>query len=71
MKDLAGQAGLKFGSPASSAPGAANGQAKPGGAPAADLTPIQQLERLAQLRDAGVLTSEEFDAKKAEILKRI
>jgi len=30
-----------------------------------------QLERLGKLRDAGVLTPEEFDAKKAELLRRI
>jgi hypothetical protein len=29
---------------------------------------ISQLERLAQLRDQGVLTDEEFQAKKQEIL---
>jgi hypothetical protein len=33
--------------------------------------PLRQLEKLGQLRDAGVLTREEFDAKKAEILSRI
>lgn len=39
----------------------------PGGAP----DYIDQLTRLGQLRDAGVLTEEEFQAKKAEILGRI
>ncbi len=29
-----------------------------------------QLERLAELRDKGILTDEEFSVKKAEILKR-
>lgn len=33
--------------------------------------PIEQLERLGKLRDAGVVTDEEFQAKKAEILSRI
>lgn len=33
--------------------------------------PIEQLRQLGQLRDAGVLTNEEFDAKKAEILARM
>jgi hypothetical protein len=33
--------------------------------------PIEQLKELAGLRDAGVLTAEEFDAKKAELLGRI
>jgi hypothetical protein len=32
---------------------------------------VAQLEKLGQLRDAGVLTDEEFQAKKAEILRRI
>lgn len=39
--------------------------------PAAEPSPIEQLERLAKLRDAGVVTTEEFEAKKAEILKRL
>ena len=29
---------------------------------------IAELEKLASLRDAGILTNEEFDAKKAQIL---
>ncbi|GAB3439054.1 hypothetical protein GCM10027517_12010 [Phycicoccus ginsengisoli] len=37
--------------------------------PAVD--PIEQLRQLGQLRDAGILTSEEFDAKKSEILARM
>lgn len=37
--------------------------------PAAD--PIEQLKRLGELRDAGVLTPEEFDAKKADLLGRM
>jgi hypothetical protein len=32
---------------------------------------IEQLKRLAQLRDAGVLTEEEFQRKKADILARL
>jgi hypothetical protein len=31
----------------------------------------ERLAKLGQLRDAGVLTSEEFDAKKAELLSRL
>jgi hypothetical protein len=38
---------------------------------AADPAPMEQLERLAKLRDAGVVTAEEFEAKKAELLKRL
>jgi len=33
--------------------------------------PIEQLQKLGQLRDAGVLTEEEFAAKKATILDRM
>lgn len=36
-------------------------------APAADPM-VAQLEQLAQLRDQGILTPEEFDAKKKQIL---
>ena len=32
---------------------------------------MEQLKGLAELRDAGILTSEEFDAKKAELLSRL
>lgn len=39
--------------------------------PDAAQDPIAQLEKLASLRDAGVLTEEEFAAKKAEILSRM
>ncbi|MEU6666849.1 SHOCT domain-containing protein [Streptomyces sp. NPDC046727] len=34
-------------------------------------TPVEQLQQLAQLRDAGILSEEEFTAKKAEILARM
>ena len=33
--------------------------------------PVEQLTKLASLRDAGILTQEEFDAKKADILSRM
>lgn len=33
--------------------------------------PISLLEKLGKLRDAGILTDDEFSAKKAELLKRI
>ncbi len=35
------------------------------------LDPIEQLKKLGELRDAGVLTDEEFAAKKAEVLARM
>jgi hypothetical protein len=41
-------------------------QAPPPPAPAAD--PIEQLKELAQLKDQGILTDEEFAAQKAKIL---
>jgi hypothetical protein len=41
----------------------------PPAAAAVDETPT--LERLAELRDHGVITAEEYEAKKAEILSRI
>jgi hypothetical protein len=41
-------------------------------APAVDASIImEQIKQLAGLRDAGALTPEEFEAKKAELLKRI
>jgi hypothetical protein len=33
--------------------------------------PLEQMRKLGELRDAGVLTDAEFEAKKAELLKRI
>ena len=41
-------------------------QEAPAPPPAAD--PIEQLTKLGQLRDSGVLTEEEFQAQKAKIL---
>ncbi len=32
---------------------------------------VEQMKQLAQMRDMGAITAEEFDAKKAEILKRL
>lgn len=43
--------------------------AQPSPAPAED--PITVLERLAALRDRGALSPEEFEAKKAELLRRL
>jgi hypothetical protein len=37
----------------------------------ATVDPYEQLRRLGELRDAGVLTPQEFEAKKAEVLARI
>jgi len=33
--------------------------------------PLAQLERLAKLRDQGIISAEEFDQKKAELMERI
>ncbi len=33
--------------------------------------PVELLEKLSALRDQGILTEEEFDAKKAEVLARL
>jgi Short C-terminal domain len=41
-------------------------QAPPAPAPAAD--PVEQLEKLGELRDKGVLTEEEFQEQKAKVL---
>ena len=42
-------------------------------APAAPLAidPMEQLRKLGELRDAGVLTDAEFETKKAELLARL
>lgn len=57
-----------------SAPGAADGGSAPAGAaappPPAASVPAQ-LAQLAELRDRGVITSAEFDAKKAQLLERM
>ncbi len=37
--------------------------------PATD--PYEALRKLASLRDAGILSSEEFEAKKQDLLKRL
>jgi hypothetical protein len=52
--------------PSSASPG-------PSGPPAsqASLDVVSLLEKLGQLRDAGILTPEEFAAKKAELLARL
>ena len=41
--------------------------AAPAAAPAPDI-PIEQLQRLAELRDQGILTDAEFEAQKAKLL---
>jgi Short C-terminal domain len=52
--------------PAAAAPAPAPAPPAPAGAGSEDF--VAQLEQLASLRDAGILTEEEFAAKKAQIL---
>jgi hypothetical protein len=47
---------------------AAPQQAAPQQAASSGSDPIEQLQKLAELRDSGVLTDEEFAAQKAKIL---
>ena len=49
---------------------AARPSATPGVA-AADADPVAQLERLGALRDKGVVTEEEFQTAKAQLLGRM
>lgn len=51
----------------------AQAQAAPvsAGPPAGGGDVMAQLQQLGQLRDAGIVTQEEFEAKKAELLRRI
>jgi putative oligomerization/nucleic acid binding protein len=49
----------------------ANQQAGAGAAPAAKQDPAERLKKLGELKDSGVLSDEEFEAKKAEILKEL
>ncbi|MCC6617411.1 MAG: SHOCT domain-containing protein [Chloroflexi bacterium] len=44
---------------------------QPAGAAPATADPLAVLARLAELRDTGAVTSDEFEAKKAEILARV
>ncbi|PZG53149.1 hypothetical protein C1I98_06060 [Spongiactinospora gelatinilytica] len=46
-------------------------QQPPAGGPGIDGDLVTQLERLGALVKSGILTREEFDAKKAEILRRL
>lgn len=55
--------------PPTPAPAAPPAPAQAGGGDAAVI--MEQIKQLGGLRDAGVLTPEEFEAKKAELLKRI
>ena len=58
---MAGTSGVPTTMPAGAAPGAA---------PTVD-GPAEKLEKLAKLRDAGVITPEDFEAKKADLLSQM
>jgi hypothetical protein len=47
------------------------GTSAPAGGAPDPADPIEQIRKLGDLRDAGVLTPEEFEAKKADLLKRV
>ena len=49
----------------------AYGTPAPSVAPPAEPDMADQIKKLAELRDAGILTPEEFDAKKGELLARM
>jgi len=67
MGEPAGAAGP--GASATPADPAAPAPAMP--APTAPPDPVEQLRKLGELRDADLITAEEFEAKKAEILGRL
>lgn len=70
-RNHAGPDGLSLGKvPGAEQPTAAPAPA-PAPAPQSGGTPVEQLRRLAELRDAGILSEEEFTSKKAEILARM
>lgn len=66
-RNHAGPDGLSLGK----VPGAEQPTAAPAPAPQSGGTPVEQLRQLAELRDAGILSEEEFTSKKAEILARM
>lgn len=66
-RNHAGPDGLTLGK----VPGAEQLTAAPAPAPQPGGTPVEQLRQLAELRDAGILSEEEFTSKKAEILARM
>lgn len=45
--------------------------AAPGQARSSDADPIAQIERLAALRDKGIISAEEFESKKTELMGRL
>jgi membrane protease subunit (stomatin/prohibitin family) len=66
---MANQLGQGLAGSAPGAPAAAAGAAAAAGVKAEDV--MATLERLADFKTKGILTQEEFDAKKAELLKKL
>jgi len=66
---MANQLGQGLNAAAPGAPAAAAGAAAPAGVKAEDV--MSTLERLGEMKTKGILTQEEFDAKKAELLKKL
>jgi hypothetical protein len=68
---MANQLGKGLAAAAPGAPAAAAGEAgaAPAGVKAEDV--MSTLERLGEMKTKGILTQEEFDAKKAELLKKL
>jgi Short C-terminal domain len=44
---------------------------QPAAPPPVAPNPVEQIQQLASLRDQGILSQEEFDAKKSELLSRM
>jgi len=66
---LANQLGQGLNPAAPGAPAAAAAAAQPAGVKPDDV--MTTLERLGEMKTKGILTQEEFDAKKAELLKKL
>ena len=66
---MANQLGQGLNAAAPGAPAAAAAAAAPAGVKAEDV--MSTLERLGEMKTKGILTQEEFDAKKAELLKKL
>jgi membrane protease subunit (stomatin/prohibitin family) len=66
---MANQLGQGLNPAAPGAPAAAAGAGSPTGVKAEDV--MSTLERLGEMKTKGILTQEEFDTKKAELLKKL
>jgi len=66
---MAQQLGAAMGTPATAAAGAAAAPAAPAGIKADEV--MATLEKLGELKAKGILTEDEFAAKKAELLKKL